>query len=135
MSFTIVVVFILCLTFGFMNHIYPCYSNNEFLLYDFVATRISFGCSLSPLYFICSVQASTVTTSLQQLLSLLSVIHGIRCYLYLYPPQNEVLWGYTVFSLSVIPSFRHSVNILTTLLNNLSSFCLIHFKFSPHLRH
>ena len=27
----------------------------------------------------------------------------------LYPPQNEVLGGYTVFSLSVIPSFRHSV--------------------------
>ena len=27
----------------------------------------------------------------------------------LYPPQNEVLGGYTVFSLSVIPSFRDSV--------------------------
>ena len=62
---------------------------------------------------------------------------------YLYPPQNEVLGGYTVFSLSVIPSFRHSVipsfrhsvNIWTSLLNNLSSFCLICFKFSPHLHH
>ena len=29
--------------------------------------------------------------------------------IFLYPPQNEVLGGYTVFSLSVIPSFRHSV--------------------------
>ena len=28
---------------------------------------------------------------------------------FLYPPQNEVLGGYTVFSLSVIPSFCHSV--------------------------
>ena len=36
-----------------------------FMLYDFVATRISFGCSLGPLHFICSVQTSTVTTSLQ----------------------------------------------------------------------
>ena len=33
-----------------------------FMLHDFVATRISFGCSLSPLHFTCSVQASTVTT-------------------------------------------------------------------------
>ena len=49
----------------------------SFLLHDFVATRISFGCSLSPLHFICSVQASTMTTSLQQLLTLLSVIHVI----------------------------------------------------------
>ena len=42
-----------------MVHIYQSYSINEFLLYEFVATRISFGCSLSPLHFI---QASTVTT-------------------------------------------------------------------------
>ena len=28
---------------------------------------------------------------------------------FLYPPQNKVLGGYTVFSLSVIPSFRDSV--------------------------
>ena len=34
----------------------------SFMLHDFVATRISFGCSLSPLNFTCSVQASTVTT-------------------------------------------------------------------------
>ena len=27
------------------------------------------------------------------------------------PPQNIVLGGYTVFSLSVLPSFRHSVHI------------------------
>ena len=53
----------------------------------------------------------------------------------LYPPQNEVLGGYTVFSLSVIPSFRHSVNILTSLLNNLSSFCPMFFKFSTHWHH
>ena len=58
-----------------MVHIYPSYFNDEFLLYDFVATRILFGCSLSPLHFICSVQASTVTTSLQQLLTVLSVLH------------------------------------------------------------
>ena len=68
------------------------------------------------------------------------VLGGVYC---LYPPQNEVLGVYTVFSLSVIlsfrhsviPSFRHSVNIWTSLLNNLSSFCLICFKFSPHLHH
>ena len=29
----------------------------------------------------------------------------------LYPPQNEVLGGYTVFSLSVIPSFRQHFDI------------------------
>ena len=39
------------------------------------------------------------------------------------------------FRHSVTPSFRHSVNIWTSLLNNLSSFCLICFKFSPHLHH
>ena len=65
-----------------MVHIYPSYSNYEFLLYDYVPTQISFGRSLSPLHFICSVQASTVTPSLQQLLTLLSVIHVIRWYLY-----------------------------------------------------
>ena len=35
--------------------------------------------------------------------------HEIEKVALLYPPQNEVLGGYTVFSLSVIPSFRHSV--------------------------
>ena len=30
---------------------------------------------------------------------------------FLYPPQNGVLGGYTVFSLSVLPSFRLSVHI------------------------
>ena len=34
------------------------------------------------------------------------VIHS-----FLYPPQNEVLGGYTVFSLSVIPSFRQHFDI------------------------
>ena len=34
----------------------------SFVLHDFVATRVSFGCSLSNLHFTCSVQASTVTT-------------------------------------------------------------------------
>ena len=58
-----------------MVHIYPSYSNNEFLLYDFVATQMPYGCSLSPLHFTCSVQASTVTTSLQQLLTMFFVIH------------------------------------------------------------
>ena len=75
-------------------------------------------------------------------LSLRKLAHAIHRD-FLYPPQNEVLGGYTVFSLSVIPSFRHSVipsfrhsvNIWTSLLNNLSSFCLICFKFSPHLHH
>ena len=51
-------------------------------LYDFVPIRVSFGCSLGPLHFICSVQASTVTTSLQQLLTLLLVVHVVRWYLY-----------------------------------------------------
>ena len=57
---------------------------------------------------------------------------------FLYPPQNEVLGGVYCFQPvrhSVIPSFRHSVNIWTSLLNNLSSLCLICFKFSPHLHH
>ena len=51
----------------------------------------------------------------------------------LYPPQNIVLGGYTVFSLSAIPSFRdHFFNIL---LCNFSSSCPILFKFSPHFNH
>ena len=65
-----------------MVHINPSYSNNEFMLYDIVAIRISFGCSLSLLHFICSVQAISVTTSLQQLLNLLSFMHVITWYLY-----------------------------------------------------
>ena len=73
-----------------MVHMYPGYSNNEFLLYDFVATRISFGCSRSPLHFTCCVQASTVTTSLQHLLTLLSVIFVIRWYIF-YISLHDVL--------------------------------------------
>ena len=75
--------------------------------------------------------------------ALFSFLQLSKTFNFLYPPQNEVLGGYTVFSLSVIPSFRdsvipsfrHSVNIWTSLLNNLSSFWLICFKFSPHLHH
>ena len=54
------------------------------------------------------------------------------------PPAKRSFRGVYCFQPvrhSVIPSFRHSVNIWTSLLNNLSSFCLICFKFSPHLRH
>ena len=55
-----------------------------FMLHDFVATRISFGCSLSPLHLTCSVQASTVITAQQQLLTLLSVLEHVTCwYMYL----------------------------------------------------
>ena len=62
-----------------MVHIYPIYSNYEF--HVFVATRIQFGCSFSPPHFTFSVQASTVTTLLQRLLTLLSVIHATYCIL------------------------------------------------------
>ena len=31
---------------------------------------------------------------------------------FLYPPQNRVLGGYTVFSMSVIPSFRQHLRVL-----------------------
>ena len=54
------------------------------------------------------------------------------------PPAKRSFRGVYCFQPvrhSVIPSFRHSVNIWTSLLNNLSSFCLICFKFSPHLHH
>ena len=54
------------------------------------------------------------------------------------PPAKRSFRGVYCFQPvrhSVTPSFRHSVNIWTSLLNNLSSFCLICFKFSPHLRH
>ena len=61
------------------------------------------------------------------------IFRGVRSdFYFLYPPQNEVLGG---ILFSACPSFRDSVNILTSLLNNLSSFCLICFKFSPHLHH
>ena len=54
------------------------------------------------------------------------------------PPAKRSFRGVYCFQPvrhSVIPSFRHSVNILTTLMNNLNSFCLILFKFLPHLHH
>ena len=60
-----------------------------------VSTRVLFGCSLSPLHFICSVQASTVTNLLQQLLTLLSVIHVthvIRWCLYFISLNMISLW-------------------------------------------
>ena len=44
-----------------MVQIYPIIPVMCFMLHDFVATRISFGCSLSSLHFTCSVLASTVT--------------------------------------------------------------------------
>ena len=66
--------------------------------------------------------------------------HTFTSSLLLYPPQNRVLGGYTVFSLSVLPSFRPSVfpsfrPHLNILLCNLSSSCLVLFKFSTHLNH
>ena len=54
------------------------------------------------------------------------------------PPAKQSFRGVYCFQSvrnSVIPSFRHSVNILTSLLNNLSSFCPMFFKFSTHLHH
>ena len=54
------------------------------------------------------------------------------------PPAKRSFRGVYCFQSvrnSVIPSFRHSVNILTSLLNNLSSFCPMFFKFSTHLHH
>ena len=51
---------------------------------------------------------------------------------FLYPLQNRVLRGYTVFSMSVIPSFRQHLRVL---LYNFDSFCPILFKFTPHLDH
>ena len=39
------------------------------------------------------------------------VFHKHSFWFLLYPPQNEVLGGYTVFSLSVIPSFRQHFDI------------------------
>ena len=38
--------------------------------------------------------------------------------------------GYTVFSMSVIPSFHQHLNVLPY---NLDSFCQTLFKFTPHL--
>ena len=37
--------------------------------------------------------------------------HHLANLIFLYPPQNVVLVGYTVFSMSVIPWFRNSINI------------------------
>ena len=50
----------------------------------------------------------------------------------LYPQQNGVLVGYTVFSMSVIPKFRQHLMIL---LSNFDSFCPILFKFTHHHNH
>ena len=52
--------------------------------------------------------------------------------MYFFHPQNGVLGGYTVFSISVIPSFRQHLRVL---LYNFDSFCPILFKFTPHLDH
>ena len=57
---------------------------------------------------------------------------------FIIPPQNVVLGGYTVLSLSVIPSFRDSViprSFFMVLLCNFSTYCPILLKFSPHLSH
>ena len=57
---------------------------------------------------------------------------------FIIPPAKRSFRGVYCFQSvrnSVIPSFRHSVNILTSLLNNLSSFCPMFFKFSTHLHH
>ena len=57
---------------------------------------------------------------------------------FIIPPAKRSFRGVYCFQSvrnSVIPSFRDSVNILTSLLNNLSSFCPMFFKFSTHLHH
>ena len=55
----------------------------SFMLHDISATRISFSCSLGPLHFTCSVQGtcSTVTSLIQQLVILLSVINVTLWYI------------------------------------------------------
>ena len=73
--------------------------------------------------------------------------------LYLYPQQNMVLGGYTVFSMSVAPWFRQHLRCflnkmfvlwlivhifrqrLRCLLYNFGSLCPILFKFTPRLSH
>ena len=60
-----------------------------------------------------------------------SWLNSIKGRSLLYPQQNRVLGGYTVFSMSVIPSFCD----LRVLLYTFDSFCPILFKFTPHLDH
>ena len=64
-----------------------------FMLHDFVATLISFGCSPSPLQFPCSVHASTVAT-------LPSIVaypaFQYTCYM-LVPMYNIFLFPYLLF--------------------------------------
>ena len=48
------------------------------------------------------------------------------------PLQNGVLVGYTIFSMSVIPSFRQHLKIL---LCNFDRFCPILFRCTPHHNH
>ena len=52
------------------------------MLHEFVITWLLFSWTHCPLHFICSVQASTVTTLLQQLLTLLSVT-PVQCLVYI----------------------------------------------------
>ena len=47
-------------------------------------------------------------------------------------PAKQSLRGYTVFSMSMILSFRQHLRLL---LFNFDSFCPILFKFTPHLNH
>ena len=47
----------------------------------------------------------------------------------LYPPQNKLLMGDTVFSMSKILSFCQQLRFL---LYNFTSLCLILFKYSLH---
>ena len=51
------------------------------------------------------------------------------------PPAKRSFRGVYCFQPVRHSVIRDSVNIWISLLNNLSSFCLICFKFSPHLHH
>ena len=62
-----------------------------FLLHDFVATRIFFGCSLSPLHFLVLSKIALLPPYLQQLLILLSVIHVLRWYLCIFSQHDFLI--------------------------------------------
>ena len=118
----------MCMWFGFNPAVNFCHFSTLLTLSFFAGAT-----STSPkfdLYFSCPSYLpfwsyAPLKKSVWNLISKISLK-------YLYPPQNGVLGGYTVFSMSVIPKFRQHLMILRY---NFASFCQILFKFTPHHNH
>ena len=116
------------------------------LLFEVLGTLGSCFSTVMVIYFICwknnIIYPSTINFPTQKQKNLYHATHIFRFHITVLvtPPAKCSFRGYTVFSMSVIPSSCPSVNLsfrqhLRVLLYNFASFCPILFRFTSHHYH